>query len=624
MEYQILYLDERLRECKFSQTSGMAIRIKQVYVDEYITRIEINVINKGAEKRLIPVFETVVQGKTDFYMIPCVNYNGNEWGTGKEPKGTEKDGKPWIFSADRVGVPGCSVVENEEYCTGIFADNKGISKEASASLFKREGKLVQRIYFSHMEYPYTYLRKFDYGAPIVEYVLLKELEEKRFVCYFYRYKKTKEKYYGYKKLFDFVNGEEYSEEFAPAYPMYTVKAWDESFFRSLTEKTEGGYLSNMGFLPEGEHRIGDKNCRWKYRNFSKYEIGWCGQNITAAEMYLRAYLEGENNDYKEKGIGILETWLKRIYPCGLIGCNYDVPFDGSERIDSCNEGWLLYKLIFCCNLLKQAGMSATKYENVAKNICRFFLKNYKDGGFPQIMSANGDTLVEDGCAGVMLMLGFIEAYEYFNAEDYFLRAEKAFAFYYGTYLSKSVAAGGALDTYCIDKESAGPLLRVALKIYAITGERKYLDYAENIAYYLMTWCFYHDVTFDKESDCGALGLRTTGGTSVSVAHHHIDCWGLFYVPDFFRLYEKTGNKTYLKHARVLWSFTLQYISDGRLQLHGMVRPKGAQNEAVIQCNWHGADEKKGQLNDWLVAWVKSFQLDVIYAMQNKKSFLEMK
>ena len=153
MEYQILYLDERLRECKFSQTSGMAIRIKQVCVDEYITRIEINVINKGAEKRLIPVFETVVQGKTDFYMIPCVNYNGNEWGTGKEPKGTEKDGKPWIFSADRVGVPGCSVVENEEYCTGIFADNKGISKEASASLFKREGKIVQRIYFSHMEYP---------------------------------------------------------------------------------------------------------------------------------------------------------------------------------------------------------------------------------------------------------------------------------------------------------------------------------------------------------------------------------------------------------------------------------------------------------------------------------------
>lgn len=58
---------------------------------------------------------------------------------------------------------------------------------------------------------------------------------------------------------------------------------------------------------------------------------------------------------------------------------------------------------------------------------------------------------------------------------------------------------------------------------------------------------------------------------------------------------------------------MQYISDGSLKLHGMIRPLGAQNEAVFQCNLHSESESKGLLNDWLVIWVKTFQLDVIYS-----------
>ena len=45
-------------------------------------------------------------------MIPCVVYNGNEWGDGQEPKGTEKNGEPWVFPSDRVGLPGCAVLES--------------------------------------------------------------------------------------------------------------------------------------------------------------------------------------------------------------------------------------------------------------------------------------------------------------------------------------------------------------------------------------------------------------------------------------------------------------------------------------------------------------------------------
>ena len=81
------------------------------------------------------------------------------------------------------------------------------------------------------------------------------------------------------------------------------------------------------------------------------------------------------------------------------------------------------------------------------------------------------------------------------------------------------------------------------------------------------------------------------------------------------LYELTGNPAYLRQAKLLWDFTAQYISDGSLVLHGMRRMAGAQNEAVIQCNWHGEDEDKGRLNDWLIIWVKTFQLDAYYGLK---------
>ena len=41
--------------------------------------------------------EFILQGEVAFYMIPGVNYNGNFWGEGKEPKGLLDDGIPWRF-----------------------------------------------------------------------------------------------------------------------------------------------------------------------------------------------------------------------------------------------------------------------------------------------------------------------------------------------------------------------------------------------------------------------------------------------------------------------------------------------------------------------------------------------
>lgn len=605
----VVYMNKDFHGVLLENAVDFAVSQIDERVNDYIVRHKLTYRNQGAECRIIPVFESVISDEVQFYMIPCVNYNGNEWGTCQEPKGMECGGKTWIFPADRVGVPGCSIVQTKDCCNAVFAD----PGNASASVFRSGDQTIQRIYFSHIEYPGAYLRKYVYGEPIMEYVHFDAGEEKSFICYTYCCQKKEDSLYGYSKLFDYLNCA-YILPYAQRYMPQQVKNLNYQFIESVTEYKNGSYISNMGFLPGGEHRLGDPNSTFNNRKGGNYEIGWCGQNVTVAEMYIRRYLETKNPKDLTVGTGVLDTWLKRQYPNGLISINMNEPFGDEKNIDTCNLGWFVWKGVWCCQLLKKAGVETSVYEVAVQRVCDCILQRYPEKGFPQILDCNAEVVCLDGCAGTMLMTGYLYAYEYFEDCAYLDRAKDAFDYYYNTYLRNSIAAGGALDTYCIDKESAGPVLRAALMLYEITKEDTYLEKAENIAHYLMTWCFYHDVSFDINSDCGQLGVKTTGGTAVSTAHHHLDCWGAYYVPDMVKLYRVTGNQAYLHQAQILWNFTTQYISDGSLILHGMRRMAGAQNEAVIQCNWHAEDEEKGILNDWLIIWVKTFQLDAYYGL----------
>lgn len=607
-----IYMDGQFRPVTAEQSGNIVFEAKQERVNPFITRHLLTYHNRGEACDLIPVFEQFMPGTAEHYMIPCVNYNGNAWGDGQEPKGMTRNGEPWIFPPDRVGVPGCSVVQTGKVCAAVFAGRE--NTDASASVWEADGGIYQRVYFSYIEYPQSFLRKYVYGDPVIGYVHFEPGQTRTFVCYTYTKEKQPGDLYGYRELFDYLNTD-YASDLPRRFSPEEIKELNYRFVESVTEHKDGRYVSNIGFLPGGVHRLGDPDSTFIFRKWGNYEIGWCGQNISVAEMYLRRHLETGRQQDLEIGMGILDSWTARQYPSGLISVHLDGPFGEETWLDTCNLGWFVWKGIWCCQLLKKAGKDPSRYEQSIRKLCDGVMARYPEGGFPQALTWRGDVERLEGCAGTMLLTGFLYAYGYFGEEGYLRRATEAFDFYYDTYLRHSIAAGGALDTYCIDKESAGPMLRAALLLYRCTKDREYLKKAENVAHYLMTWCFYHDVAFGPDSDCGVLDVKTTGGTSVSAAHHHLDCWGAYYVPDMVELYELTGNPAYLRQAKLLWDFTAQYISDGSLVLHGMRRMAGAQNEAVIQCNWHGEDEDKGRLNDWLIIWVKTFQLDAYYGLK---------
>ncbi len=65
------------------------------------------------------LFEVQTQFEPTFTLIPCVSYNGNQWGTGSEPKGLASEGRPWVFSYKRTGIPSATFSESSQMAVGV-------------------------------------------------------------------------------------------------------------------------------------------------------------------------------------------------------------------------------------------------------------------------------------------------------------------------------------------------------------------------------------------------------------------------------------------------------------------------------------------------------------------------
>ena len=142
---------------------------------------------------------------------------------------------------------------------------------------------------------------------------------------------------------------------------------------------------------------------------------------------------------------------------------------------------------------------------------------------------------------------------------------------------------------------------------------KYIANAERISYYLSTWLWHYKASYASDSDVTLHGYSTFGATSVSVQHHHLDVYALLWVGEWLRLAELTGNDVWRQKALAVWTNGCQLISDGSLEVNGLVRPVGGQNEAFFNCSWGHSwgNSDKSRMNNWLVAWPGAFRLETL-------------
>ena len=95
-----------------------------------------------------------------YWMIPSVNYNGNDWGRGNEPKGAKADGQWRTVSFRRTPIPGAMYSEGKHYAVATWTEAPKSLKENFSCSLRPEGNRTDHHYlWPEEEMPVTYANR---------------------------------------------------------------------------------------------------------------------------------------------------------------------------------------------------------------------------------------------------------------------------------------------------------------------------------------------------------------------------------------------------------------------------------------------------------------------------------
>lgn len=575
--------------------------------------------------------------KPQFTMIPAVSYNGNGWGKVPEYVGDRaEDGTPWSFAWHRVTIPSCTYSATAEASVALMAE---AGEDTACSLYLDEDRERHVVIYPEEEKPKTLQRHFwgdpyqGEGKPRTEFTAI-------IVAY-----PAENKPIRYDRLLDFA-WRYYGHPIAMPRTPEELYNLGISYSRYLWQVEKDGFQS----FTIGSQWYPKMTAYMK--TLDRFEISWVGQSASLANAMLWHYLQTGDREALEMGLASHDSWIKYCHhPCGLISSRYDNdpwrlreypadyqpdPWELGEaafeshkaypkrkfrrdengviqlKIDACNLGGAADCYFEAYDLAKQCGFERPEYLETAFGICGFALSaQTSEGRYAKSWTEEGELIAADGTVGCFLVLPMLEAYRRSGDKRYFDSAVRAFDFYYSALERDGYTTAGALDTYSIDKESSSPLLRDALKLYDITGDKKYITAAENIAWYLSTWLMYYTIHYPEDSLISKLGYDTFGSTSVSTPHQALDQYALRDVMSFLRLSELTGEAHWRERGLAFLANASQGISDGTLYLNGRVRPAGSQDEAIFHTRWGRYGVPPFTPSQWLPAWPTAFRLEIL-------------
>jgi len=527
-------------------------------------------------------------------MVPAVSYDGNAWGSDHEYKGHEWQGTAYTFASHRTAVPAATASWGEGFSVALCALD---GADTAGSVLPGPSGALHRVIWPEVEAPrvlhaHSWAEAYSGTmAPRREFAALVYLGDGSAAAW-------------QRMLRDCWR--RHAPLGAPC--MRAEEAWRRgiAYGKALyTRERDGLNAFSIGLTWDGK--------AWVKRPSMKYEIGWCGQNASLAVSFLyHAQMHGDG-EAREIGYSVLDSWLEKARsPQGLLLTRYDPP---GMPIDAVNLGGAGLQFFEAARIARLLGDEKPAYREAALEVCDFAIRRQRlDGGIGVRWDQAGKALQLQGTAGAYLILPLAAAFLETGKERYNIAAVRAFTYYYNEFHRSGYGTAGALDTSCIDKESVIPLLKGALLLYRATGFPRYLQWAEEAAWYLSTWQWHHTVRYPEDAVLHRMGYDTFGGTAVSTSHHHIDPFALCYVPDLIELAEKTGESQWRERALAIWHNGLQGISDGSLVVMGKApRPLGSQDEGFLHTRWgqFGVDDGHFSVSQWLVAWPGAFRLEIL-------------
>lgn len=469
---------------------------------------------------------------------------------------------------------------------------------------------MQEIYHPLIEAPVTYSTRDGYAEGYESFIELAPGES--FECGMYLVvSKPKWQNYGICDTLDHAL-EIYGDNSDLTTPE-AADVWKRSiiFAKSLMKDYKGKTGFHIGFLPNS---IGG----FSYRSDPCFELAWCGQNVLLSRMLVEDYIRFDNQESLDTALEILDTRVEcGVAENGLLTAQLkDCENIKESTADTCNMGYGAYEFLRCYKRLQEIGIDRPAYLQAARGLCDFFCEHYSEEyGFGKQWTMDGVCIEKDGAIGAFVIPAMAELYKQTGEQKYLAMAEKAIKFYVERDIDHFCCTAGALDTSCVDKETSAPFIMSAVLLYELTGKEIYLEYGRKAAYYFTSWMFHYQPVYEDDTEIAQYHVCIKGLTSVSAQHHHLDMYAGIVVPYMYKLADFTGDENFRIRGEMMWKAVLQCIGDGELAIHDRVRPVGSQNEAIFHCRWAFVNRhesgKRGDLNDWLVAWPCAFRLSVL-------------
>ncbi len=268
--------------------------------------------------------------------------------------------------------------------------------------------------------------------------------------------------------------------------------------------------------------------------------GWTGQTIKLA--WCECVLAIRNNDEQslEKGIEIVDFFVKNGQHKDIPGLFYGyyliekkewrgVWKNPQAALASRIEGESVSDLLDVMMLLRENGKDVPDYwEKAVRDACQFFMDSkYQtdDNIYPLGWEVDGtiDNAVKNA-AGMPCVLALAKAAKYFGDNSYLEYAKEKYGVYAKLYMDTFDIpfAGATMDAKCEDKEAGLYFFEAAAEIYYQTGEERFKKWAEIAGDWILTFVFFWDTGFAKDTSCAKMNFNTTGWPGVSVQNHHLD------------------------------------------------------------------------------------------------------
>jgi len=337
-----------------------------------------------------------------------------------------------------------------------------------------------------------------------------------------------------------------------------------------------------------------------------------------ASLMGRYYLQGE----KRPGVFQDCIDLKTGICGGYLGISEHPEF--KELVNSRCNGEAMKSYVLLYQALRKQGMIEDAFLELPQRVARFYCDcQLSNGSFGRWWTLGGRPTDTKGTNGAYIGSFFCYLLPLLDS-DSVLYADVRSALYralpfYGNQIEEGQFYGDTLDADSCDKEAAIALLSFFLDAYSLENDERLLDLAIKAARFILTWIWQMNSYLSEDSPLGKYHFCTSGMTSVSIAHHHLDFYGMAIAVDFLRLSQFSHDPYYRRTAYKMMDACRQLIATEEDPLGRGPSFIGWQPEQVNHTTWEYFDRESLMNGHFAIdiAWVNVLGFDAYLTLREQ-------